>query len=95
MVSLKKIAENWKCIGIMVATAAALCTTAVTADNRYAKQQDLKQMQLSQNYNNFQMRLDSLKLACQNNQCNKETLDTIRWLEQQIKMIEKQMGFGS
>lgn len=92
--TLKEITENWKCIGALVATAVVLCGTALGVDQRYAKQQDLKQLQLSSNYSNFQMRLASLRNLCAKNMCTSNDIATIKWLEQQIKIIEKQMGAG-
>ena len=89
--SLESISKEWKCIGILVVTAVTLCGTAIAFDQRYAKQQDLKQMQLSANYNNFQMRLDSLRATCESTRCTAETLRTIQWLEKQIRLLEKQM----
>ena len=89
--NFKQVTENWKCVGAIVATAVFLCGTAITADNRYAKQVDMKQMQLAQNYNNFQMRLDSLRAACEKSPCSAETIRTMQWLEKQIKLIEKAM----
>ena len=84
--TLKNITENWKCIGVIVATAVALCGTAVGFDQRYAKSVDLKQLQLSSNYNNFQMRLDSLRAAYAGKPIPPEVQKQIDWLEHQIKL---------
>ena len=89
--NLESITKEWKCIGVIVATAVALCGTAVGFDSRYAKSVDLKQLQISANYNNFQMRLDSLRATCESTRCTAETLRTIKWLEKQIKILEQQM----
>ena len=87
-----EITNTWKCIGIIVATAVALCTTAVGFDQRYAKSVDLKQLQLSSNYNNFQMRLDSLRAAYLGKPIPPEVQRQIDWLEKQLRLIEKEMG---
>ena len=89
---LKRLAEEWKCIGIIVATAVALCGTAVGFDQRYAKSVNLKQLQLSANYNNFQTRLAALTKLCKTTACDADTIRTIKWLERQIRMIEAEMG---
>ena len=90
--NLKTFTDNWKCIGVIVATAVALCGTAVGFDSRYAKSVDLKQLQMAQNYSNFQMRLAALMELCSKSPCDANTKQTIRWLQSQIKMIENQMG---
>lgn len=103
--TLKQLTDNWKCIGVIVATAVALCGTAVGFDQRYAKSVDLKQLQLSSNYNNFQMRLDSLRTPYVTYKSDgtafidyakmpRETVQQIKWLEKQIKILEKQMGIS-
>jgi hypothetical protein len=89
---LKQLTDNWKCIGIIVATAVALCGTAIGFDERYAKQVDLKQLQLSSNYSNFQMRLAALENLCAKSECSPNDRATIQWLKQQIRLIESQMG---
>ena len=96
--NLKQLTDNWKCIGALVATAAFLCATAIGVDHRYLlaaqgknMQQQIYQMQLSQNYNNFQMRLDSLKAAYAGKPIPPEVQQQINWLEKQIKLLEKQM----
>lgn len=98
---LKQLTDNWKCIGILVATAAALCGTAIAVDQRYAHaamqkemQQQIYTMQTQMNYNQFQMRLDSLQATCEKTTCTAETLRTIEWLKKQIKVLEKQMGLA-
>lgn len=92
--TFKEITENWKCIGALVVTAGLLCGATLGVDQRYAKQQDLKQLQMSSNYSNFQMRLASLKKLCAQNMCTPNDRATIIWLQQQIKYIESQMGAG-
>lgn len=89
--TLSELSKEWKCLVAIVVGAATLCGIAIGADSRYAKQVDLKQLQLAQNYNNFQMRLDSLRATCEKNPCTAETLRTIEWLEKQIRLIEKEM----
>jgi hypothetical protein len=89
--NLESISREWKCIGIIVATAVALCGTAVGFDQRYAKSADLRQLQISANYNNFQMRLDSLRAAYLGKPIPPEVQQQINWLEKQIKLLEAQM----
>ena len=89
--NLESISKEWKCIGIIVATAVALCGTAVGFDQRYAKSADLRQLQISANYNNFQMRLDSLRAAYLGKPIPPEVQQQINWLEKQIKLLEAQM----
>ena len=92
--TLKELTENWKCIGALVVTAGLLCGAALGVDDRYAKSQDLKQLQRSTNYSNFQMRLSSLRKLCSQNMCDQNDKNTIKWLEAQIKLIEKEMGIS-
>jgi len=103
METFKKLTENWKCVGVIVATAALLCTTAITADNRYAKAADVKQLQLNQNYSNFKAQLNQLTepftVCCKDgryyvdySKMPKETYQTVMWLTREIEVLEKQMG---
>ena len=96
---LKQLTDNWKCLGALVGVAVILCGTAIGVDQRYLlaaqgqqMQQQIYQMQLSQNYNNFQMRLDSLRAAYAGKPIPQEVQAQIRWLEAQIALLEKQMG---
>ncbi len=96
---LTTVTENWKCLVALVVGAATLCGIAVGVDHRYLlaaqgqqMQQQIYNMQLAQNYNNFQMRLDSLRAAYAGKQMPLEIQQQVKWLEQQIKLIEKEMG---
>lgn len=78
-----------------------LCGLTVSVESRYAKagqqkamQQQIYQMQVSQNYNNFQMRLDSLRAAYAGRRIPPEVQTQIRWLEKEIKKLEIQLGLG-
>lgn len=102
--NLKAFTENWKCIGVIVATAAALCGTAITADNRYAKAADVRVLQMNQNYSNYQGRLNQLTspyTKCCNaegryyvdySKMPKEVYQQVQWLQNEIAKLEKQMG---
>lgn len=103
MEAFKKFTENWKCLGVVVATAVALCSTAITVENRYAKAADVKQLQLNQSYSNFQARLNDLTspfmTCCKDgryyvdySKMSKETYEQVQWLEREIVKLEKQMG---
>jgi len=92
---LKQLTDNWKCIGILVAVAVTLCGTAVGFDQRYAEQVDLKQLQMSSNYSNFQMRLAALNDLCAKSSCSPNDRATIEWLKHQIKLIEDAMKNGN
>ena len=96
---LKNLTDNWKCIVALIVGAATICGIAVGVDHRYASaasqkalQQQVYQMQLAQNYNNFQMRLDSLRAAYAGKSVPLEVQQQIDWLEKQIKLLEQQMG---
>ena len=103
MEAFKRITDNWKCVGAVVATGALLCTTAITADNRYAKAADVKVLQMNQNYSNFRAQLNQLispyTACCKDgryfvdySKMPKETYQTVQWLEREIATLEKQMG---
>jgi hypothetical protein len=101
MEALKNLADNWKCVVALIVGAATICGIAVTVDHRYASaasqkalQQQVYQMQQAQNYNNFQMRLDSLRAAYAGKSVPPAVQQQMNWLEAQIKLIEKQMGMG-
>jgi hypothetical protein len=67
----------------------------VGAELHFAKASDLKQLQMAQNYSNFQMRLAALTDLCSKTQCDANTKQTIAWLRAQIKLIEKEMGMNN
>ena len=99
MEALKNLSDNWKCLVALIVGAATICGLAVGVDHRYLlaaqgkqMQQQIYQMQLAQNYNNFVMRLDSLRAAYRGRPIPPEVQAQIRWLEQQIAMLEQQMG---
>lgn len=93
------ISNQWKCLVALIVGAATLCGLAVGLDHRWLlaaegkqMQQQIYQMQLSQNYNNFIMRLDSLRAAYAGKPIPPEVQAQIRWLETQIALLEKEMG---
>lgn len=97
--TLSDISKEWKCLVALVVGAATICGIAVGVDHRYllaaegkSIQQQVYQMQISQNYNNFQMRLDSLRAAYLGKPIPPEVQQQINWLEAQIRLLEKQMG---
>jgi hypothetical protein len=96
---LAEISNQWKCVVALFVGAATLCGLAVGFDHRYLlaaqgeqMQQQIYHMQVQSNYNNFLMRLDSLRAAYEGKPIPKPVQDQIRWLEAQIQLLEKEMG---
>lgn len=99
MEAFKQVIESWKCIVALLVGVATICGIAVGVDHRYASaasqkelQQQVYQMQLNQSYMNFQMRLDSLLAAYAGKPIPLEVQQQIQWLQQQLKLLEQQMG---
>lgn len=106
----KDLTEDWKRVGVCITVAGTIAATAIGAEIHFAKagtqkelQQQMYSMQLSQNYNNFQMRRDSLvqpyvrydqqgRPFIDWSRMPKEIVQQVKWLENQIRVLEQQMG---
>lgn len=100
------LSKTWRCVVACVVGAGTIATLSIGAENHFAKeaeyqilvagqsaqQQQIYNMQLSQNYFQFQMQLNNLLAAYQGRPIPPEVQHQINWLRNQLRQLERQMG---